>query len=932
MQNILKDLELIGVFTQKMSEILSGGVEKVKFSIFWSDYKTFNQNPQETARYINSGSDEDVISALLGQDPSLETVTLFIKNSDIFIENFGNLFENLYGYLKWNWIKLLYDKKLNRPLFKILSRLSFKNNAWKYIFPKIKYETNFLNNINQELDKIAEKIKNEWLKKNPNQWNRSNIIAWLTNAWVENQNEKNLLSQLRSEQDSMYEQQLNFFVWYIICKWYNLSEVLEESFIDKIMPIIKEFGKSSEINLEELLKEFASKKDEIFTPKRIEILQDRLSFMKGFFSEDNLNKLRKLSEDEAWKKIQELWNKLNCFETNWLAKANAFGTLEKRIDSITKYIDTFDYLAHWKDNIEERINNILNDDKYKLYGIGTAALWEIYWFLSPEEYVICNSRDIQAVKYLWISLKVPRWSLFGAKFINYNEQIKPIVETYKKIVWNLVGLPTNIEVDQFFSYISNKKTDSIKEVSLTPNSKPMNKINLNTILYWAPGTWKTFNTINYALAIVENKSLEDIGKESKTNRGDIKKRFDDFKNKGQIVFTSFHQSLGYEEFIEWIKAEVENWIINYEIQDGIFKEISNKALENWNNSRGNGSNITEILNKFCNKVNSVLEEWKKFELNESVIIEGVNYDSSWKFKSFTTWWSVKWQRLSRNIIERDYGKFKKWNIANYSDIKPTFESQSLSHGNAKYYFLLLQKIQEFENEIWDITNDIIEAKNYVLVVDEINRGNMSKIFGELITLLESDKRIWAEEELKVKLPYSFDEFGVPRNLYIVWTMNTADRSIALIDIALRRRFDFVEMEPDPSLLDWIKVWKIDVKKMVEKINERIEFLYDRDHKLWHSFFLPLKETSNLEKLNEIFYNKIIPLLQEYFYEDREKIQIVLWDHNEQGRKEEEDKIIRVERQIEKDVIWFDHEEIWDEKNIYYINKKLNENSYIWIYS
>lgn len=165
-------------------------------------------------------------------------------------------------------------------------------------------------------------------------------------------------------------------------------------------------------------------------------------------------------------------------------------------------------------------------------------------------------------------------------------------------------------------------------------------------------------------------------------------------------------------------------------------------------------------------------------------------------------------------------------------------------------------------------------KNYVLIIDEINRGNISKIFGELITLIEPSKRLGENEELKIRLPYSGKEFGVPKNLYILGTMNTADRSIALLDVALRRRFNFIEMPPRYNLLKSIdnETNKIDLQKLLEAINNRIEFLLNKDHLIGHSYFLGIETFSDLK---EVFKNSIIPLLQEYFYDDFEKIKIVL---------------------------------------------------------
>jgi len=184
--------------------------------------------------------------------------------------------------------------------------------------------------------------------------------------------------------------------------------------------------------------------------------------------------------------------------------------------------------------------------------------------------------------------------------------------------------------------------------------------------------------------------------------------------------------------------------------------------------------------------------------------------------------------------------------------------------------------------------------NYALFIDEINRGNISKIFGELITLIEDNKRLGEIEEIKVTLPYSNEKFGVPKNLYIIGTMNTADRSIALLDTALRRRFEFVEMMPDLQLLRDVEVEGIEISLLLEAINKRVEYLYDRDHTIGHAYFMELAKegNNNLSTLSNIFQNKIVPLLQEYFYDDWEKIKLVLGDNQ---KDDESIQFIRVKR-------------------------------------
>ncbi|WP_074703789.1 AAA family ATPase [Nitrosospira multiformis] len=175
----------------------------------------------------------------------------------------------------------------------------------------------------------------------------------------------------------------------------------------------------------------------------------------------------------------------------------------------------------------------------------------------------------------------------------------------------------------------------------------------------------------------------------------------------------------------------------------------------------------------------------------------------------------------------------------------------------------------------------------VLIIDEINRGNVSRIFGELITLIEPSKRQGNDEALEVVLPYSKERFSVPNNVYLIGTMNTADRSLAGLDIALRRRFTFKEIPPDYSLFDGVHVEGVSIGELLQTMNQRIEALLDRDHCIGHAYFLPLRDNRTVSHLASIFRQKILPLLQEYFFEDWERIRWILNDH----RKETEHQFI-----------------------------------------
>ncbi|HJH09422.1 MAG TPA: AAA family ATPase [Psychrobacter pasteurii] len=204
----------------------------------------------------------------------------------------------------------------------------------------------------------------------------------------------------------------------------------------------------------------------------------------------------------------------------------------------------------------------------------------------------------------------------------------------------------------------------------------------------------------------------------------------------------------------------------------------------------------------------------------------------------------------------------------------TDENGSLNYSVEPGTFLKLCRIAEQD-----------PSNQYAIFIDEINRGNISKIFGELITLIEPDKRSGTENSISINLAYSGKTFSVPSNVDIIGTMNTADRSLALIDTALRRRFDFVEMMPDLDILGDVDVKGVHLAKLLQKLNERIEILYDREHMLGHAFFMPIIKTLDdsdedqaFLELQKVFQGKVIPLLQEYFFEDWQKIRLVLGDN------------------------------------------------------
>lgn len=453
-------------------------------------------------------------------------------------------------------------------------------------------------------------------------------------------------------------------------------------------------------------------------------------------------------------------------------------------------------------------------------------------------------------------------------------------------------------------FLRNHFEEEIMEIKMQNVNLP-----LNQILYGPPGTGKTYHTIDKALDIL-GENLE--------NRDDKKAKFDEYINNGQIVFITFHQSYGYEEFVEGIKPvmgseQSSSKEVEYEIKDGVFKELCKRALDK---EREIAVNIENIISKNPKvwKISLGAKEEKETGSLQTYCFENNQIRIGWGDT-----------RNKNNPSINNFGSMQIGDLVCVLDTERTIKAVGVIKSKVKYSkeeenkkgcsfdidryqtyreveWILKNKvidIYELNNNdntkldqktVYELKNilvgDLIEIikdnlrKKFIIIIDEINRGNVSKIFGELITLIEPSKRIGESEELKVILPYSGEKFGVPKNVYIIGTMNTADRSITSLDTALRRRFEFVEMMPKPSKLFTIE--DINLQELLKAINTRIEYLLDREKTIGHAFFIGVK---NLEDLKSVFQNKIIPLLQEYFYNDYALINAVL---NKNGMLKKQD--------------------------------------------
>ncbi len=501
-------------------------------------------------------------------------------------------------------------------------------------------------------------------------------------------------------------------------------------------------------------------------------------------------------------------------------------------------------MNYWAVGTHEKINNnFLNKNSWEVgYSKNTKEGKKIRKWIKDR----VNIGDLVALKTRNIKGKSLKIFAIGKVIKKFNDNSGFNVE------WEKLSPPkiTNSTYGQTSTIRQVSNPQAIKEIfGIDISSKTIkeNKMKIkNIILYGPPGVGKTHNVNKLIKLIEEGKSDKEIFKAIKENENSDYTDIAEIRER--VKFVTFHQSFGYEDFIEGFRPNEDG---NIELVDGIFKNICMVAQKNLEDSQNEKSlDVENLLNDFAREV----EAQEKFEIDDNLIIE-VNKKSNGELKSFIAKGRIKEQSLTKDIILRDFQNYLDGKIVSYKDIKPTYESNSKYHGNAQYYFKLYNKIKDFLSSKEDYKIENIERKNYYLVIDEINRGNISKIFGELITLIEEDKR----DKLEVILPYSKKPFKVPSNLYIIGTMNSTDKSIALIDIALRRRFTFLKMEAKEDLITYEKA-----KEKFVKLNELIKEHLGDDYKLGHSYFMNIE---NDEDLKFVLDYKIIPLLEEYYYGD-----------------------------------------------------------------
>ena len=481
--------------------------------------------------------------------------------------------------------------------------------------------------------------------------------------------------------------------------------------------------------------------------------------------------------------------------------------------------------------------------------------------------------------------------------------------------------------------------EKLRDESIATAKKHLSAIKsmhpLNQILYGPPGTGKTYSTAEWALAMLENRPVTDIRQQYRYQHRELRQELERYREREQLQFVTFHQSFSYEDFVEGIKPKLTGEQLAYRVEPGVFQRLARVAKQAWQRpgqllAAAAGADFDTVYAAYLAQLKVQLQagpllirtmtgakaQITGLKNGEAVLVQHVG-------STYTSTIGKKWTADVAALYDRA------------EDIVPMNQKMlEIGGPNASLQWALFRHFKAFEQQQFPAEQNPDAAAlsplpaadghaRFVLIIDEVNRGNVASIFGELITLLEEDKRAGQPDEQVVQLPYSKGLFSVPPNLHLLGTMNTADRSVEALDAALRRRFTFVEMPPRPELLsppnmvarlwwqyrdvNWqnkdyraaelplfellgcplqlaeeqdplwhaIKEGKdpqqvlkpvafmgVDLQHLLEAVNRRLEYLLGRDYRLGHAWLMAV---GSLPQLRQAFRTKLIPQLQEYFY-------------------------------------------------------------------
>lgn len=645
--------------------------------------------------------------------------------------------------------------------------------------------------------------------------------------------------------------------------------------------------------------------------------------------------MNRLSENEGWTDALKKALVYRNRDLNNLSDEDIkFIWFTHNISNITVHIENIDYkyfkeaIKILSDKNEKYFNRIIKAEEYlnkytrnKIKPGQLSQMFRSLIIVNPINFSLINKEHINKVlKYFFktLSLNSLKDSSLDSTIKNLNFVVETISHAESaindidkfKILWYIkdsleeVNAPTNVEEKEI------QKQESI-EVKMENKLLEKKK---QVILYGPAGTGKTYSVKE----IISN--------------------FDYLKSEGKLKFVTFHQSFAYEEFIEGIKPKLDSSSeenkIEYEIVNGIFKDICESAILNAIEKNPNllveqkkiSANFKKLFNILIENIESNLVKYSsrsEIRINENENIEIYLLDGKRPEKPYI---------ISKNRLEKLYN--------NKDKIKNTVNDIRDIIGGCNYtlYKFILDELVKNEknideNYLIDKDDKLIRDKllknfyelprnerenafkdsdKFYLIIDEINRGNISKIFGELITLLEASKRLGEKDEIITELPYSYNngnsKFGVPPNLFIIGTMNTSDKSLASLDIALRRRFGFHKMLPNYELkeLSWKFNGENNLGELLKSINARIELLIDQDHVIGHSYFCDI---DSIESLEFCFYDEVIPLLEEYFFNDIKKIRFIIGDDFYTERIEDFSKLKEL-----------DNNNLIDENNLFRLNR------------